>query len=270
MVTQDYLTKYPEAIMVKNTAAPANIQAMEVFGRHGYPNKLITDDGPPWNGKDSHAMKQYLNWAGVRHDPTRSADDPEANGLAERLMQLVGKSWETAAVEGKDPLCALNAALKTYRNTEHSVTGRKPAEWLFGRAIRTRLPDYRMLQTQHDDQETAEAKRKMIERGQKEKERRDKRAREEELAVGMKVLLKNKVKKKGQPKYDPRPYTITELKGRQALLERGQKKIRRETQKFKRFFEQRHTKEQDSRTKTEDDWQCLPFYFPVVAVSTCY
>jgi hypothetical protein len=35
LVIQDYLTKYPEAI-VKNTAS--NIRALEeVFGRHGYP-----------------------------------------------------------------------------------------------------------------------------------------------------------------------------------------------------------------------------------------
>ena len=112
---------------------------------------------------------------------------------------------ETAVVVGKDPLCALNASLKTYRNTEHSVTGRKPAEWLFGRVIRTRLPDYRVLQTQHDDQETKEAKQKIVERGRKEKERRDKHAREETLAVGMKVLLKNKVKRKGEPKYHSGP-----------------------------------------------------------------
>ena len=184
LVLQDYLTKYPEAIVVKSTGAQANIHALEeVFGRHGYPDKLITDNGPPWNGKDTHAMKQYLKWAGVRHDPTRSADDPEANGLVERLMQLVGKSWETAIVEGKDPLCALNTALKTYRNTAHSVTGRKPAEWLFGRTIRTRLPDYKLLQTQHDDDDTVAAKQKMIDRGKQEKERRDKHAREEELAV---------------------------------------------------------------------------------------
>ena len=38
LVMQDCLTKYPEAIVVKNTAAPANIQALkEVVGRHGYP-----------------------------------------------------------------------------------------------------------------------------------------------------------------------------------------------------------------------------------------
>ena len=84
--------------MVKNTAAKADINALEeVFGRHGYPNKMITDNGPPWNGNESHAMQQYLEWAGVKHDPTWSADDPEVNGLAERLMQLVERV-------GKQPL----------------------------------------------------------------------------------------------------------------------------------------------------------------------
>ena len=39
---------------------------------------------------------------GLASNPTWSADDPEVNGLDERLMQLVGKSWETAVVEGKD------------------------------------------------------------------------------------------------------------------------------------------------------------------------
>ena len=170
-------------------------------------------------------------------------------------MQLVGKSWATAMVEGKDPLSALNAALKTYRNTEHSVTGRKPAEWLFGRAIRTRLPDSRWLQTQHDDEETTKAKQKMVERGQREKERRDKHAREEELSIGMKVLLKNKTKRKGQPKYDPKPYTITDLKGRQATLERGERKIRRETQKFKRFFEPAKPVAEAEKKQPDNDWE---------------
>ena len=55
LVIQDYLTKYPEAVVVKNTAAEANIKALEeVFGRHGYPSKLRTDNGPPWNGNESH------------------------------------------------------------------------------------------------------------------------------------------------------------------------------------------------------------------------
>ena len=95
---------------------------------------------------------------------------------------------------------------------------------MFRRAIRTRLPDHK-LQTQHDDAEATEAKERIKERGEKEKERRDARAREEELMVGMKVLLKRKKKKKGMPIYDPEPYTITKLFGRQAVIERGGEKV---------------------------------------------
>ena len=91
LVVQDYLTKYPEAIVVKSPAAKDNISILEeIFGRHGYPKEMITDNGPPWNGSETHEMKQYLEWAGVKHSPTRSADDPEANGLTERFMQTIG------------------------------------------------------------------------------------------------------------------------------------------------------------------------------------
>ena len=236
LVLQDYLTKYPEAVTTAGTSAKDNIKILEeIFGRHGYPKKLVTDNGPPWNGRDTHAMKQYLKWAGIEHLPTQSADDPEANGLAERFMQEIGNAWETAAVENIDPFASLNSKLKMYRNTEHSVTKRKPAEWLFGRAIRTRLPE---LQTQHDDKpEDIAAKERMVARGEAEKKRRDMRAREEELQEGMKVLLKRKHKRKGMSKYDPDPYVLKELVGRQAVITRGDTILRRETQKIKRFNE---------------------------------
>ena len=118
LIVQDYLTKYPEGIVVRHTAAPDNIRALEeIFGRHGYPEQMVTDNGPPWNGVESHDMQQYLDWAGVEHLPTKSADDPEANGLTERFMQTVGKSWAAAVIDGQDPVAALNSTLKTYRNS---------------------------------------------------------------------------------------------------------------------------------------------------------
>ena len=250
LVVQDYLSKYPEAVVTKGTGAKDNIGVLEeIFGRHGYPKEMITDNGPPWNGNDTHEMQQYLAWAGVKHLPTRSADDPESNGLTERFMQTIGKSWETAYIENQDPLAALNAALKSYRNTEHSVTKRKPAEWLFGRSIRTRLPQ---LQTQCDDTETEEARDRIRKRGEIEKKRHDNKAREEVIEVGMKVLLKRKKKRKGMSQYDPKPYTVVEIVGRQAVLEREGAKIRRETQKFKRFYS--HPEAEETQ-QLKDDWE---------------
>ena len=254
LVIQDYLTKYPEAVPTAGTSAKNNIKVLEeIFGRHGYPKKLITDNGPPWNGQDTHAMKQYLKWAGIEHLPTQSADDPEANGLAERFMQEIGNAWETAAVENVDPLASLNSKLKMYRNTEHAVTKRKPAEWLFGRTIRTRLPQ---LQTQHEIKpEDIAAKERIIARGEAEKKRRDMRSKEEELEVGMKVLLKRKNRRKGMSKYDPEPYTIEELVGRQAVIKRGDSVLHRETQKIKKFNEPRPSLSLNKPEAERDDWE---------------
>ena len=254
LVIQDYLTKYPEAVLVNSTATKHNIPVMEeVFGRHGYPNKMITDNGAPWNGKETQAMKQYLKWAGIDHQPTFSAEDPEANGLAERFMQEIGNSWETAYVEGVDPISSLNSKLKMYRNTEHAVTKRKPAEWLFGRPIRTRLPN-RQLQTQREDEEGAAAKRRIVIRGEKEKIRRDAKAREEVLTVGDTVLLKKKCKRKGYPRYDPLPYTLIDLIGRQAVIQRGSSILRRETNKIKKFSAASLHKDEIGDSE-EDDWE---------------
>ena len=52
-------------------------------------------------------------------------------------------------------------------------------------------------------------------------------------------------------KYDPRPFTVTEIVGRQAVLERDGAKIKRETQKFKRFY----PKPEQVQQNKNDDWE---------------
>ena len=97
-----------------------------------------------------------------------------------------------------------------------------------------------------------EAKERMRSHGESEKKRHDQKAREESIEVGMQVLLKRKMKKKGMSKYDPRPFTVTEIVGRQAVLERNGAKIKRETQKFKRFYPQ---PEHHVQLSNDDDWE---------------
>ena len=86
------------------------------------------------------------------------------------------------------------------------------------------------------------------------------------MTVGIEGLVEEEGEEKGEPKYDPRPFTITSLHDKP--LQRGNKKLRRETQKFKIFFEanqpttpkQRpqssgHIRDNDWEEKTvEDDW----------------
>ena len=69
----------------------------------------------------------------------------------------------------------------------------------------------------------------------------------------MQVLLKYKKKNKGMPRYDPSPFTVTEMVGRQAVLKRGNTTLRRETQKFKRFHTNTHASTPDQAI--DDEWE---------------
>ena len=72
-VVIDMLCRYPEVSIVSSTNADANIKALDdIFSRHGFPETLQMDNGPPWNGNDTHKMKTYLKWCGIKHEPTRS------------------------------------------------------------------------------------------------------------------------------------------------------------------------------------------------------
>ena len=99
LVVIDMLSKYPEVSYTDSTSADENIEILDnTMSRNDYCRNLRTDNGPPWN---FHAMKTYLKWAGINHQPTVSAEDPEANGLAESFMKHLRKIYHTSIVEGK-------------------------------------------------------------------------------------------------------------------------------------------------------------------------
>ena len=124
--------------MVKGTESDNNIAA---FGGDFQQTLVLqTDNGPPFNGKDSHELQRYLKWTGIKHKPTKSAEDPEANGLVESLMKHCQKIWHTSITERLNPKAELNRHLRMYRTTPRPSTGKLPSEILFGRKPRTRLP----------------------------------------------------------------------------------------------------------------------------------
>ena len=140
LVMIDKYSRYPAVEIVRSTSADAVVPHIDkVFSTHGFPERVLTDGGPPFNGTGSHPYYQYMKWAGV--DSRRVApEDPEANGLAENFMKVIKKVWQSALVEKKNPRQELYKFLRNYRSTPHTSTGKSPAEALFGRAIRTRLP----------------------------------------------------------------------------------------------------------------------------------
>ena len=118
LVVVDETTKYADAAVVNSTSDEPNIQAFDrLFSTHGYPEKLKTDGGPPFNGKENHQLQKYFKWAGIQHKTTTSADDPETNGLAAAFMKHVLKVWHTSRLERNDPKAELNKHLLMYNAT---------------------------------------------------------------------------------------------------------------------------------------------------------
>ena len=59
LVVIDELSRYPEVAIVSSTGADANIAALdEIFARHGFCKILKSDNGPPFNGQESHELQK--------------------------------------------------------------------------------------------------------------------------------------------------------------------------------------------------------------------
>ena len=64
-----------------------------------------------------------------------------ANGEVERFVHTVKKVIKTAKLEHKNPKQGLNRLLRNYRATPHSTTRVAPSTALFGRPMKTKLPE---------------------------------------------------------------------------------------------------------------------------------
>ena len=233
LVVIDKLSRYPEVAVVNSTSADDNIEAFDnIFTRHGYCEDLISDGGPPFNGTGTHKLQQYFKWAGINHHPTQSAEDPEANGLAESFMKHCRKIWHTAVVEGRNPRAEINKHLLMVRSTPHPTTKKTPAEILFGRHIKTRLPMTNLSSIERPDIEEAIIADQASKEKQKQYKDNKSYVKPHDIVAGDTVLLKQKPQKHITP-YDPEPYTVAEVHGHQITAKRGNQCKTRDAQKWK-------------------------------------
>ena len=231
VVIDDY-SRFPEVEITSSTSGQSAIPLIDkIFATHGMPETVRTDGGPPFNG---HEFAAYARWAGFKHQKT-TPEDPEANGLVENFMKAIKKTWHTARVEHKNPKQELYKLLRQYRATPHTSTGRPPAELLFNRAYRARLPatwTERPTQPSHDDQGVRDAHQK-AKQTQKAYKDRPANVTPHNIRRGDTVLLLGQ-RSKTTPRYDPLPYTVTSARGTQITAARGQQTVTRDAQKFKR------------------------------------
>ena len=141
LVVIDKRTQYPEVEPTCTTGSKTAIEKFKkIFAHHGVPEKLETDNGPPFNSKD---FATFAENEGCTHHHITPLH-PRANVEAERFMKLLNKAEQIAHRHNKDKLernMAIQEMLAAYRDTTHPATGVSPYQAMNGRTIRTKL-DY--------------------------------------------------------------------------------------------------------------------------------
>ena len=124
----DYFSRFIEVSYLSDGSKAHDVvmHMQSIFARHGIPQFLILDNGPPFN---SFVFAQFAKMYGFKH-VTSSPYFPQGNGEAERGVQIVKR-----LLRSTDPYLAL----LSYRSTPLK-SGFSPAKLLMGRKIRTTLP----------------------------------------------------------------------------------------------------------------------------------
>ena len=133
IVTTDHYSGYIEVEELPDQTAFSVIKALkQVFSTHGIPHILYHDPGTQFTSTE---FKEFSNNWGFLSKPF-SATYSQANGRAEKAVQIAKNLLKKAKIEGKD----FRLALLDYRNTPRDHIVGSPTQRCMGRRTRTRIP----------------------------------------------------------------------------------------------------------------------------------
>jgi transposase InsO family protein len=244
LVVYDDYSRYPVVTKVSSTSAKVVTKKLEdIFAQFGIPEVVKSDNGPPFQSYDFKQFAQDLNFKHRRVTPLW----PQANGGVERFMKTLKKALRCAVAEKRNWREEIPRFLLNYRNSPHASTGKAPATLLFGRSLRTRLPQIPKIKKEE------EIRNKDLKSKSRMKENADKKAKHRELKEGDFVLLRrDKLANKLQAPFDPSPYRITEVKKSMITAERNNKKVTRNVTFFKKI--ERKDEESEESEESEDEY----------------
>ena len=197
-----------------------------IFATFGVPETVRTDNGPPFNGEEFRSFAQYLGFKHRRVTPRW----PRANGEVERFMKTLKKVYRTAHIDAKPWRQEVYRFLRNFRATPHSSTGVPPATLMFGRPMKTRLPQ--MTQKLGDNEVRRHDKRQKS----KMKIYADSRenTKKQPVNVGDRVLVRRDghIAKHMSP-YKTEPFTVSSRKGSMVTATKEDEEITRNSSYFK-------------------------------------
>ena len=218
---------------MKSTTAEKTVEALNrTFCMHGYPESITTDNGPQFI---SQTFKDYMKEHGIYHRKVTPLW-PEANGEVERQSRSILKRLRIVQAEHKNWKEELQTYLLTYRSTPHCVTGVSPAEMLFRRKLRTKLPEL----SDHQGSIDSEIRDRDKERKEKGKLYADEKRRAEDcqLKEGDLVLLKQNKQNKLCAENESSPYSVVRKSGNSiAIKSKDDVRYKRNVTQMRKFYE---------------------------------
>ena len=186
LVAVDAHSKWPEVAIMRSTTTGKTIEKLgEMFSRFGFPEQLVSDNGPQFVSQE---MAGFLQANGVQHI-TSAPYHPATNGLAERFVQTLKHALKTS--QGQGTLHQrLHHFLQTYRSSPHAATKVSPASLMLMGEMRTTF----------DLLKPATVRDTVLGQQEKQVHHREKRARDRVFTPGESVLARNY---RGEPKWVP-------------------------------------------------------------------
>lgn len=215
LVVVDYFSRYPEIEIMTTTTAKMTIFKLRIiFARFGLPEELVCDNGPPFTSNEFVGFCR-TNGIVVSHSTPYA---PFQNGLVERFNRTLLKTVKISSALGRDWKSDLFDFLLAYRATPHSVTNASPAQLLFGRNVKDKLPS--IPSPQHSN---TWIKLKIKDQENKEKGKvygdQKRKAIFSKIDVGDHVLVKNFIKRnKLTTNFNPQPHEVIKKHGTRLTL----------------------------------------------------
>ena len=211
VICVDYFSDFYEIdrLNVNMTANEVISKLKAHFARHGLPNTVVKDNGPPFNSQDFAKFACNYDFDHVTSSPGYA----QSNGKAESAVKQAKLIMIKALESGSDPFLGLLAA----RNMPTEGINSSPAQRLFSRTAHTNLPVVSTLLKP----EVVETRSKLLDRKAKQTAYYDRNAKElGELHKGEIVRFTTRPgdkwrKAKVIEKVDIRSYLVRTEDGRQ-------------------------------------------------------
>ena len=199
-VIVDYYSRYFEIAITNNISLEKITQLISQFClTHGLPISIHTDNGPQFI---SQHFKNSLSENGIVHRKTTPLW-PQTNVEVERQNKSIMKRVRISQAEGRDWKSELDKLLIMYRNTPNTITVVYPSQLLFGRKLRTKLPE--LFDYNVDDTEVRDRDAEKKEKGKMYSDKR-RGASETEIHSGDKVLVKQNRENKISSPFNTSPF----------------------------------------------------------------